>query len=129
MRGDLPGSGAAAIFPVAQSCLETSAPDNRGTLVPGPLWFAVMARELWQFKVAAHLHFLLGTSERTGRAWASGDREPMASILAGLLRSEDGARILEILMRDSSTKWWPQLVEDRRLASIFREAMRKASEI
>lgn len=38
-----------------------------------PLWFAVMCRHLWGTNATKELQFLTERSERTCRAWASGD--------------------------------------------------------
>ena len=76
-----------------------------GRVLPD-LWFARMARELWQFKVAAHLHATTGRSERTCRAWEAGDNEPGCTTLAQLLRSPDGPRVLSWVMRGCDEPWW-----------------------
>jgi len=106
--------------PAAQDGRETSVATNSGTPVPEPLWFALMARELWQFKVAAHLYCLIGTNERTARAWARGDREPMGSAVLDLLRSSDGERVLDWIMRDSGAEWWRDLQGARALSAQFK---------
>ena len=77
-----------------------------GNILPHSEWFARMGRELWQFKIGSHLECHLGCSDRTARAWASGDNEPPARALALLLRTEDGPRILEWIMRDDPPAWW-----------------------
>lgn len=95
----------------AGSCRESPASNDRGNILPQAEWFALMARERWQFKVAAHLQHHLGYSERTCRSWGSAECEPPARALALLLRTEDGPFILEYIMRDSGAQWWNDLVK------------------
>jgi hypothetical protein len=103
----------------AISCREIAAPDDRGNILPPAGWFMRMARDLWQRKVAAHLHFLLGASERTCRAWASGDSEPSASVLVALLRSDQGGRVLAFVMAGATAPWWRELRRARIVADAY----------
>lgn len=103
----------------AGSGRDNSETNNCGTILPQAEWFAVMGRELWQFKIGAHLECHLGCSERTARAWGSGTHEPPARALAMLLRTDDGPRILEYLMRDSPPPWWTDLQTGAEMLARF----------
>lgn len=81
-------------------------PENKSGGILPDLWFARMCRELWKFKVAAHLHFLSGRSDRTCRAWAAGENDSDATMLAVILRSDHGYRALKFVMRGSDATWW-----------------------
>jgi hypothetical protein len=112
MRVVSSGSEIVAINAAAESRHETlpaAAANNRGNILPQAEWFAVMARELWAFKVGAHLQHHLGYSDRTCRAWGSAESEPPARALALLLRTEDGPRVLAYIMRGSDAEWWAAL--------------------
>jgi len=86
--------------------------DHAARLVQGE-WFPIMALELWHQKVSAALgvFFIEGgdpveVSDRTRRAWASGESELPAYRLALLLRSSEGPRILCWIMRNDPPEWW-----------------------
>jgi hypothetical protein len=104
MHGLIPADAQAAIFPADSSDSEflfTDSSDSR--------WFSGLAKRLWPSKTGASLEFLTGRKERQCYRYASGDAEPMASFLADLLRSEDGQRVLDELMRGSNAAWWKQV--------------------
>lgn len=88
-----------------------------------PLWFALLCRELWGTNAPKELEFALGRighvrSDRTCRAWASGDSPPPVNILLMLLRDvEVGARVLTCVMRDCSASWWLDHLRARRIAA------------
>ena len=90
---------------------------DRGDL--SPQWFARMCRVLWQRKCAAHLHLHTHAPERTCRDWASGATEPSAAVLAGLLRSHDGGRVLEVVMSGAGAQWWRELRRARIIADAY----------
>jgi hypothetical protein len=72
-----------------------------------PLWFAVMCRELWGSNATKELEFKTGRSDRTCRAWASGDSPPPVNILLMLLQDpECGAAILDHVMLGCEAPWW-----------------------
>lgn len=72
-----------------------------------PLWFAVMCRKLWGANAPKELEFRTGRSDRTCRAWASGDSPPPVNILLMLLQDpECGAAILEHVMLGCEAPWW-----------------------
>lgn len=85
-----------------------------------PLWFAVMCRQILGPNAAKELHFILGSSDRTCRAWASGDSIPLATVLAVLLRTEHGDDILTYIMAGTQAVWWSQLQRDRGQAAAAR---------
>lgn len=75
------------------------------------LWFAEMCWDLWGDNAAKDLRFVLAKhdihkSERTCRAWASGECEPPARILALLLVSDHGFRVVKWIVRSSGLTWW-----------------------
>lgn len=108
----------------ARSCRETSAPrgaDEIGTNVPDG-WFAGLVTRVWPARSRAKmLRYHLGSSERTSRAWASGDREPGASVLGELLRSDDGGLVLDKIMAGAAPSWWRDHCEDRIYAAAYRQ--------
>jgi len=72
-----------------------------------PLWFALMCRRLWGQNAPKELEFRTGRSDRTCRAWASGDSPPPVNILLMLLRdSECGEGILNHVMDGCDAEWW-----------------------
>jgi len=109
----------AATKSAAESCRDSSALPDRGKILPQAEWFAVMARELWHFKVPAHIHNHTGYSERTCRAWAAAESEPPARVLALLLRTDDGPRVLEYIMRNSDVRWWLLVCQARNILSTL----------
>lgn len=100
---------ARATFIAARSCHDTEAENFNGTIVPERLWFALLARALWPIKSAAALEQYAGVPDRTARAYQRGDREPTASVLRDLLRSNEGYRVLSHIMRDRPPSWWVEL--------------------
>lgn len=117
MHGIIPAERQAAIFPADSSDIESlragrsdgseSFTDSSDSESRG--WFGKLARKLWAQKTAATLGFLTGRRERQCHRYASGDAEPMASFLADLLRSDEGKRVLDELMRGSNAAWWKQI--------------------
>lgn len=100
---------------------EKSGVKKNGTIIPDHNWFGLMARKLWKFTAAKDLFFLLGgeRTDRTCRAWASADSEPAASILVALLRTADGAAILDHVMADCQVAWWQARLRDRAIAEMY----------
>lgn len=92
----------AASLPAAGLCRENI---QRHHLAE-PLWFALMCREIFGPNAAKELQYLLSKSDRTCRAWASGDSEPPAGILATLIVSEHGFRIVAWIVRGTAVVWW-----------------------
>lgn len=112
----------------AASCRESRAIEIRGNILPEGGWFGRMCHALWKpapgkrSKVPAHLHCLIGGSERTSRAYAAGDAEPGAGVLVQLLRSDQGARVLDFIMDGSAAAWWRELRRARIVAAAFDAA-------
>ena len=114
MHGRIPAEAQVAIFPADSSDSESSIAvlldagksftDSSDSESSG--WFAKLARKLWSQKTAAVLAFLTGRRERQCYRYVSGQAEPMASFLVELLRSSDGNRVLEEIMRGSTAAWW-----------------------
>lgn len=72
-----------------------------------PLWFAVMCRDLWGSNAPKELEYRTGRSDRTCRAWASGDSPPPVNILLRLMLDHDcGERVHAYVMRDCDAPWW-----------------------
>ena len=116
----------AANHAAAGLCRESAAapaPDNRGTIVPIHSWFAGLVAALWPERQRAKmLRFITGIrSERTARAWAS-KKEPRAWVLALLLRSDHGWRVLSYIMRGSTATWWLNVQHGLRLAEAIKQA-------
>lgn len=75
-----------------------------------PLWFAVMCRDLWGQNAPKELEFKTGRSDRTCRAWTSGDSPPPVNIFLMLLSNpECGHKILNYTFRDNDTEWGREL--------------------
>lgn len=111
---------ARAIFPEARSSHEIRGGDFHGTIVPEPLWFAVMVRTLWPVKAAAAIEQYTGTPDRTARAYQRGDREPSATVLRDLLRSTEGFRVLKAILDPAPPQWWRNVQSELRLAVLAR---------
>lgn len=94
-----------------------------------PLWFAVMCREVWGPNAPKELQFVFGDrwSDRTYRAWASGDSIPQSDVLVVLLLTPLGQKLLDYITRDGMPKWRADELEDQRQAAIFRSAMCEVS--
>lgn len=121
-----------AISVAASSCREIGEPvdgDKNGNILPAA-WFAAVIARIWPERQRAKmLKFVTGVrSDRTARAWAAGDAEPSASILAALLRSNVGDRVLGAIMAGSSAPWWRDLREDRIMACAWRDSRRQVEE-
>lgn len=93
-------------------------------IIAEPLWFAVMCQRIFGPNAAKELHFLLGNSDRTCRAWASGDCIPLATPLALLLRTKHGDAVLTYIMRGVDVEWWADLQRDRKQAAAARAFVR-----
>jgi hypothetical protein len=125
MHGTLPIEPQKDIFPAAQSGQGASVTPEAGSALPFAAqscrdeenpWFAKLCSGLWPTKPAAALFYLTDgkVPERTCRAYASGEREPSSGFLRLLLRSSQGARVLDAIMRGSKQKW----DQERRVARI-----------
>lgn len=99
MLGNLPSRSAEAISVAADNC-------RQWQHLADALWFAALCRELWGENAAKELCFLLGKSDRTCRAWAAGDCEPPARVLAHLIISDHGLRVVSWIVRDAALTWW-----------------------
>ena|SRR5882672_8039155 len=80
-------------------------------------WFADMAQDLLAPKAGTALHYITGFDERSCQRYAAGTVKPPAYFLRALLRSPQGAQVLEFLMQDSDAPWWRGLVRARRIAA------------
>ena len=119
MRGVSDEAAEAANNCAAESRREVSGPNHRGNILPQAEWFALMAREIWRFKVAANVQAHTGYAERTCRSWGSAESEPPARVLALLLRSDDGPRVLEYIMRENPPGWYTALRQAHDALGIF----------
>ena len=84
-------------------------------------WFADLVKTLWPIKGSAALEQYTRCADRTARAYASGDREPSASVLRDLLRGDEGYRVLTWVMGDHKPTWWVVLQHERRLAALANQ--------
>lgn len=82
-----------------------------------PLWFALMCRHLWGTNAPKELQFIVGGSDRTCRAWASGDTIPQSDILVALILSNQGRAVLDYLMSEVPMLWWLALLRAERIAA------------
>jgi hypothetical protein len=116
MHGTLRGRIIAANAALATDC-------QRWQDSAEPLWFAQMCRELWGANAPKELEFALkrnglDRSDRTCRAWASGDSPPPVNILLVLLHdAEVGKRVLDYVMRDCDAPWWREHQRAERIAA------------
>lgn len=118
MHERLPSTTVDATSVAATSCREISSLDDRGNILPD--WsFERLARQIWPRKTAAHLHHILGSAERTCRAWASGSAMLPARALVALLRSDHGDRVLSHIMDGCNVPWWRKHLRDEFLGGIF----------
>lgn len=93
-----------------------------------PLWFAVLCRELWGANAPKELEFRTGRSDRTCRAWASGDNLPPLEIVLGLLRdAQCGQRVLDYAMRDCAAPWWVARERQRLDSELLRKLIEDAT--
>lgn len=127
MHGIISGKDQTAISTAADSCHRQHATDashaQRQHLAE-PLWFALMCRALWPENAPKELQFILansarpslGRSDRTARAWATGESEPPVSVLLALLLSDHGWRVLEYLLGATVLGWWTRLTRALRIA-------------
>lgn len=96
--------------PSATSCQSRQDPAE-------PLWFALLCRELWGANAPKELEFKSGRSDRTCRAWSSGDSPPPVNILLLLQRDPDiGRQVLDYVMRDCNAPWWHRFKRAERIA-------------
>jgi hypothetical protein len=75
-----------------------------------------MSRALWGANAAKEIQFITTRSERTCRAWASGDSEPPASVLATLLLSGNADAVLKYILGDADSEWWREHERALRIA-------------
>ncbi len=87
-------------------------------------WLPALAKSLWPAKPAATLHFLTEAPERTCYEWVRGKVDPPSRVVIKLLRSDQGWRVLEYIMRDNSQRWWLETVRARECSQAY-EARRE----
>ena len=104
--------------PMAEDCRAS------GTILPDRDWFMRSARYVWPVGTPKALQFELEKvdhveySDRTCRAWTSGDGEPPCHKLVLLLRGEEGRRFLDLAMEGAEPSWWREHLEARRKADL-----------
>lgn len=106
-------------FSVAEVCRQTAESPDSGTILPSAWAFSRLAQKLWPIKGPAHLQCLTGASERTCRAWCSGQCEPPAWVLVAVLASDDGESALGVVMGDYGAAWWRDLQRAKRIAEAI----------
>jgi len=125
MHGNLPAQAQRAIFPAAGSCVESKVILScAGSCVESPRWFAELARYLSKTKPSATIQYLTAEPERTCQTWTADCERPAipkADVLAKLIRSSEGRRVLDYIMRGSKEAWW----RDMRTAWIAFEEDKK----
>lgn len=75
-----------------------------------------MSRALWGTNAAKEIQFITQRSERTCRAWASGDSEPPASVFVALLFSDHADAVLKYIFGDAASEWWREHERALRIA-------------
>lgn len=83
-------------------------------------WFSSMVAELWPIKGPAAVSQYTRCPDRTARAYASGDREPPASVLRDLLRGDEGYRVLTYVMCGFVPTWWLVIQQEHRVVEQLR---------
>ena len=116
MHGVLPAQAQRAIFPDVQSYIDKTT-GAQSCVFESNQWFKRLAAALWTTKAGAALHFLTAVPERTCQAYASGTRDP-GDFIVRLLRSSEGRRVLNHLMRGCKQPWW----HEHQLAEIHYQA-------
>jgi hypothetical protein len=106
MHGNLPAQAQRAIFPPDTCGDEFSAGKIAATSGAECVgWFAELAQKLWGRKAWASISLLTKAKERTAQRWAADDGEPGATVLRDLIRSDDGAGVLDALLIGCKSKW------------------------
>lgn len=98
--------------PMADDCRTT------GSILPDRDWFMRSARRVWPIGAAKALQFELENSDRTSRAWTSGEYEPPCHVLVQLLRGDHGSKFLDLAMDGASPVWWREQKEWKRKAAL-----------
>jgi len=122
MHGVLPAQAQRAIFHDVQSCIDkTTGAQSCG--FESDQWFKRIANALFSSKPGATLHFLTSVPERTCQAYAAGSRDP-GDFIVRLLRSSEGKRVLDHIMRGCKQPWWRehQLAEIHYAARVAYDA-------
>jgi hypothetical protein len=89
---------------------------------PLPLNQAIIRylKALWPTKADAELAARIGLSDRACRQILAERAGLTAEALAALLRTEDGAEVLEALMGDARPKWWRRFKRQMAFADVRR---------
>lgn len=98
---------------VAGSCIEFS------IVAESCKWFPGLAKWLSSTKPANLVHHISGEPERSCYAWVEGKYDPPARTLIKMLRSDDGWRVFEYLMRGCKQPWWIEVQRARRCAHAY----------
>lgn len=100
----------------AATCIELS-------IVAGSCkWFPGLANFLSPKKPAATVHYLTKEPERTCYEWVRGKFDPPSRVLVRLLRTDQGWRVLEYLMRGCKEPWWLEVKRARAAAKAYDAA-------
>lgn len=83
-------------------------------------WFPGLAKWLSATKPATLIHYLSGEPERSCYGWVEGRSDPPSRALVTMLRSDEGWRILEYLMRGSEQPWWLETKKARQFTAQTR---------
>lgn len=82
-------------------------------------WFPGLAKRLYSPKPASSIHYISGEPERSCYAWVEGKYDPPARALIKMLRSDEGWRIYEYLMRGCKQQWWVETQRARRCGLAY----------
>ena len=120
-----------AEFPTRNPMAEDCQPN--GSILPNRDWFMLAANRVWGQKgrsVPKELEFQkIAESDRTCRAWSSGEYEPPCHKLILLLRGDDGGEFLDIAMEGASPAWWLRLEHEHKLAALAKSIFDQLGEV
>jgi hypothetical protein len=117
MHGNISEAGRNARNAAAMDCRENLSRQD----LAEPLWFAVLCRFLWGGNAPKELEYALARnglerSDRTCRAWASGDSLPPSNIFVALwLDHAVGKRVEQYVKGDCDAPW---CIADRRAMGV-----------
>jgi hypothetical protein len=82
-------------------------------------WFPGLAKWLSPTKPATHVHYICGEPERSCYAWVEGKNDPPSRAVIRMLRSDDGWRVFQYIMRGCDQPWWHEVLRAKRCADAY----------
>jgi len=108
------GAGAKSTIPVPERFLRS------GTALSATQALLRTLRRLWPLKTDVEMAGRIGLSDRWCRKVLAERAHLSTEGLAALLRTEDGAEVLEALMGDARPKWWRRFKRQMAFADVRR---------